>query len=61
MTNTYLLDDACRRFGVSHEFVIYPGINHSFIWDDIDNEKYDRPAHMDSWERAMRFLKRELF
>jgi dienelactone hydrolase len=61
LTNTYLLDDACRRYGVSHEFVIYPGVNHSFIWDDIDNEKYDRPSHLDSWERAMRFLKQQLF
>ncbi len=61
VTNTYLLDKVCRRYGVTHEFVIYPGINHSFIWDDSDNEKYDRNAHRDSWERAIGFLKQQLF
>ncbi len=60
VTNTYLLDDACRRYGVDHEFVIYPGVNHSFIWDDGDNEKYNREAHLDSWGRAITFLKQHL-
>lgn len=61
VTNTYRLNDACRRYNVVHEFIIYPGVNHSFIWDDSDNEKYDRQSHLDSWERAIRFLKQELF
>ncbi len=60
VTNTYLLNDACRRLGVAHEFVVYPGVDHSFIWNDPDNEKYDRRAHRDSWERAMLFLDMQL-
>ena len=61
VTNTHLLDKACHRYGVAHEVIIYPGINHSFIWNDIDNEKYDKAAHLDSWERTVRFLKQYLF
>lgn len=60
VTNTRLLDAACRRYGVAHEFIIYPGVNHSFIWDDSDNDKYDKTAHLDSWNRAIRFLKEQL-
>lgn len=59
--NTYELDKACKRYNVEHEVVIYPGVDHSFIWDDSDNEKYDRAAHIDSWNRAIGFLKRCLF
>ncbi len=54
------LDEACRRYGVEHEVVIYPGVDHSFIWDDSDNEKYNRDAHIDSWNRAVNFLKRHM-
>mgnify|MGYP001816277176 CR=1 FL=1 len=56
--NTYLLDHACRRFGVKHDSVIYPGVNHSFVWP---GDKYNQKAHLDSWDRALRFLRQNLF
>ncbi len=54
LENVNNLDRVCRRFGVEHDFVIYPGVNHSFVWP---GDKYNESAHMDSWERALTFLK----
>ncbi|MBT8357563.1 MAG: dienelactone hydrolase family protein [Deltaproteobacteria bacterium] len=55
--NTYLLDDACRRFDVKHDLVIYPDVNHSFVWS---GDKYDKTAHLDSWSKTLKFLKLNL-
>ncbi|MCP4369197.1 MAG: dienelactone hydrolase family protein [Deltaproteobacteria bacterium] len=55
--NTYQLDDACQRFGVEHNLVIYPDVNHSFVWS---GDKYNKNAHRDSWKRALKFLKLNL-
>lgn len=56
--NTYRLEKACRRYGVAHQHLIYPGVNHSFIWEDGD--KYDACAHRDSWQKALAFLHQNL-
>ena len=56
--NTYLLDRACRRFGLEHHYVIYSGVDHSFIWPG--NPRYHRGAHRDSWEKTLAFLSRRL-
>ena len=56
--NTRHLDAACRRFSIPHEPVIYPGVNHSFIWEGGD--KHDPAAHRDSWQKALAFLARHL-
>jgi dipeptidyl aminopeptidase/acylaminoacyl peptidase len=55
--NTYQLDDACRRFNVEHDLVIYPDVNHSFVWS---GDKYDKTAHLDSWNKTLKFLKLNL-
>ena len=55
--NTYMLEDACRRFGVEHNPVIYPEVNHSFVWP---GDKYNQQAHLDSWDKAVLFLKSKL-
>jgi dienelactone hydrolase len=34
-----------------------PGVNHSFIWP---GDKYDRKAHLDSWDKTLQFLKTSL-
>lgn len=57
-SNTRNLDQACRRYGVPHRAVIYPGVDHSFIWEGGD--KYDKSAHHDSWRQAVAFLKHQL-
>ncbi len=56
--NTHRLEEACQRYGVAHQYVIYPGVNHSFIWEDGD--KYDTCAHRDSWQKALAFLRQNL-
>jgi len=58
VNNTYALDEACRRYGVEHRYIVYPGINHSFIWEGED--KHDADAHCDSWNKTIAFLKERL-
>lgn len=55
--DTLNLDVICRRFGVDHQQIIYAGVNHSFIWP---GDKYDLPAHRDSWEKTLKFFKQNL-
>lgn len=55
--NTYRLDKACRRFHVEHQYVIYSGVDHSFIWP---GDKYDQKAHLDSWQKTLQFLRQHL-
>jgi dienelactone hydrolase len=56
--NTFMLDRTCRRFGLEHHRVIYPGVDHSFIWPG--NPRYHRDAHRDSWKKNLAFLNRRL-
>lgn len=56
--DTLNLDAACRKYGVRHDFVIYPNVNHSYIWS---GDKYHQQAHEDSWKRTVSFLKKHLF
>ena len=58
VNNTYALDEACHRYGVEHRYIVYPGINHSFIWEGED--KHDADAHCDSWNKTIAFLKERL-
>jgi carboxymethylenebutenolidase len=55
--DTLYLDAICRRFGVDHQHIIYPGVNHSFIWP---GDKHDIMAHRDSWDKTLKFLKQNL-
>lgn len=55
--NTLNLDVICRRYSVDHEHIIYPGVNHSFIWP---GDKYDSKAHHDSWDKTLKFFKQNL-
>lgn len=57
LENTLRLDQVCQRYRVGHQYVLYPGVNHSFVWP---GDKYNKDAHLDSWERALRFLKAKL-
>ena len=56
--NTFQLDQACRRFGVNHRCIIYPGVDHSFIWPG--NPRYNRDAHRDTWVKTLAFLSKNL-
>ncbi len=56
--DTRNLDAACRKYGVRHDYVIYPNVNHSFVWP---GDKYRQQAHADSWEKTVAFLKKHLF
>ena len=55
--NTIELDSACKEYGVEHRYILYPGVNHSFIWP---GDKYNQKAHLDSWNRTLKFLKKNL-
>jgi dienelactone hydrolase len=55
--NTIELDTACKKYGVDHRYILYRGVNHSFIWP---GDKYDRKAHLDSWDKTLQFLKTSL-
>ena len=55
--NTIELDTECKKYGVDHRYKLYSGVNHSFIWP---GDKYDRQAHLDSWDKTLRFLHRFL-
>lgn len=55
--DTRNLDIACRKYGVRHNYAIYPNVDHSFIWP---GDKYQQHAHMDSWKKAIAFFKQHL-
>ena len=55
--NTIELDAACKRYGVDHRTFFYPAVNHSFIWP---GDKYNQKAHLDSWNRTLKFFKKRL-
>jgi carboxymethylenebutenolidase len=55
--DTLQLDLACRKFGLDHTAVLYPDLDHSFIWP---GDKYNRKAHEDAWDKTLRFLKTNL-
>ena len=57
LENTLRLEQECQRYGVEHQYVLYPGVDHSFIWP---GDKYDKDAHSDSRDRALFFLKRQV-
>lgn len=57
VSNTIEVDTACQKFGIDHRFILYPGVNHSFIWP---GDKYNQEAHQDSWHRALEFFKKLL-
>ena len=45
------------EFGIDHRHILYPGVNHSFIWP---GDKYNQKAHLDSWDRTLEFFKKNL-
>ena len=55
--NTIELDAACKKHGIDHRYILYPGANHSFIWP---GDKYNPKAHQDSWNMALKFFKMNL-
>ena len=55
--NTIKMDTACKKFGIDHRYILYPGVNHSFIWP---GDQYDPKAHLDSWDRTLGFFKKIL-
>ena len=55
--NTIHLDQVCRRYGTRHHYVLYPGVDHSFVWP---GDRYNKDAHHDSWDKAILFLKAQL-
>ncbi len=55
--NTIELDTACQKYGVEHRYILYSGVNHSFIWP---GDKYNQKAHLDSWNRTLKFFKKRL-
>jgi dienelactone hydrolase len=55
--NTIAVDAACNQFGIDHRHILYPGVNHSFIWP---GDKYNQKAHLDSWDRTLEFFKKNL-
>jgi carboxymethylenebutenolidase len=48
------LDAGLTKFDKDHEFHMYDGADHSFMWKD--GQRYNEVAATDSWERASRFL-----
>lgn len=55
--NTLGLVAACQRYGVDHTVILYPDLDHSFIWP---GDKYNKKAHLDSWGKTLRFLNANL-
>lgn len=55
--NTIELDATCKKYGVDHRTILYPGVDHSFIWP---GDKYNPKAHLDSWELTLEFFKTHL-
>ena len=54
MTNVGAYDDALKRHGKQHDFVVYPGIGHGFL--TFDEEVGHYTTSMDAWQRAIDFL-----
>ncbi|MEJ1992877.1 MAG: dienelactone hydrolase family protein [Maritimibacter sp.] len=55
--DTRNLNTACRKYGVRHHYVIYPNVDHSFIWP---GDKYRQNEHKDSWKKTTAFFKKHL-
>lgn len=55
--NTLQLDMACQKYGLDHTLILYPGLDHSFIWP---GDKHNREAHEDSWGKTLQFLRKNL-
>lgn len=55
--NTIQLDFACQKHGIDHTVILYPDLDHSFIWP---GDKYNKKAHLDSWDKTIRFFKTHL-
>ena len=55
--NTLGLVAACQRYGVDHTVILYPDLDHSFIWP---GDKYNKKAHLDSWDQTLQFFKTNL-
>ncbi len=55
VVNTWALDEACRRHGIEHRVVIYPGVGHSFVWRG--NPLHVPAAHQHSWNAVLDFLR----
>ena len=55
--NTIELDTACKKYGIDHRTILYSDVNHSFIWP---GDKYNQKAHLDSWNRTLKFFKKNL-
>jgi carboxymethylenebutenolidase len=52
------LSDELTRHGKRHEFHTYPGVDHAFVNDTVQN--YDRDAAEDAMRRAVDFLRANL-
>jgi dienelactone hydrolase len=48
---------ACEKYGVGHTVILYPDLDHSFIWP---GDKYNKKAHLDSWGKTLQFLNTNL-
>ncbi|MGD8882646.1 MAG: dienelactone hydrolase family protein [Desulfobacterales bacterium] len=55
--NTLQLDSACQKYGIDHTVILYPDLDHSFVWP---GDKYNKKAHLDSWNTTIRFFKTHL-
>lgn len=55
--NTLGLVAACQKYGVDHTVILYPDLDHSFIWP---GDKYNKKAHLDSWDKTLQFLNTNL-
>jgi len=55
--NTLELDLACQKYGLNHTVILYPDMDHSFVWP---GDKHNREAHEDSWGKTLLFLKTNL-
>jgi dienelactone hydrolase len=52
--NTIDLDAACKKYGIDHDYILYPDVNHSFVWA---GDKYNQKAHLASWKLTLDFFK----
>jgi carboxymethylenebutenolidase len=55
--NTIELDAACKKYGIDHRYLLYPDVNHSFVWP---GDKYNQKAHLTSWKLVLDFFKSNL-